>query len=399
LQNIESSSHRQPVPAQPPQLAYIDAVRGWAVLLVMTSHVGGRFAELPYPIKKLTNFGVFGVQMFFLASAVTLMMSWHRSSEPTAERTTNFFIRRFLRIAPMYYCGALLYFLVDPPAAGFDLAQLLRSFLFVNAWHPEWIPTTPGWIVVPGGWSIGVEFTFYAIFPILALGLTTLSRAVLFTLAALVLAIFASGFGAAWLAQYPAVAVRNFLYFWFPNQLPIFAFGIVLYHLLKDQRIPRPGTRTSYGLIAALVLACIFLAERPTRVDFFHSFFSMPTLFWSTLAFMVLILLLAKGANTILTHPWMQRLGVLSFSCYVLHFLFVARLPAWTGGLVDTGATGYTAIGMCFLLWVLTVTCTTASAAIAHRFIEQPGIELARRLITKRRKSGALTVQAIPGKN
>ena len=99
---------------------------------------------------------------------LTLLLSWNRVKERDAAKTRHFFLRRFFRIAPMYYAGALLYFLVDPPVDGFNLLQLLRTLLFVNVWQPEGVPTTPGWMVVPGGWSIGVEFTFYALFPILA---------------------------------------------------------------------------------------------------------------------------------------------------------------------------------------------------------------------------------------
>ena len=93
----------------PDKKNYIDAVRGWAILMVITTHVGDRFPELPYPIKKLTNFGWHGVQLFFLASAVTLLMSWHRQNTPNLASVRSCFIRRFLRIAPMYYAGALIY--------------------------------------------------------------------------------------------------------------------------------------------------------------------------------------------------------------------------------------------------------------------------------------------------
>lgn len=368
------------------KLGYIDAVRGWAILLVITSHVGGRFAELPYPVKKLTNFGWTGVQMFFLASAVTLMMSWQRNSRAGPGEAANFYIRRFLRIAPMYYCGALLYFLVDPPATGFDLSQLMRSLLFINAWHPEWIPTTPGWHVVPGGWSIGVEFTFYACFPALAWLLTTLARALVFWILAIFAAILANAAGGQWFGHYDTASLSNFLYFWFPNQLPIFAAGMVLYHLLKQDRFSIPSTGIGYCLIGIIVVVCILLAENPTSITYFHSLTRMPTVFWATVAYLGFIFILAKGPEGVFAHPWMRKLGVLSFSCYVLHFFFVDRIPIWTAGLVDVQATGVHAIWMFMLLWLLAVCCTVAAALLAHRFVEQPGIELARRLIARRRK-------------
>lgn len=38
-------------PHTTPKYAFIDALRGYAVLLVITSHTGGMFPELPYPVK------------------------------------------------------------------------------------------------------------------------------------------------------------------------------------------------------------------------------------------------------------------------------------------------------------------------------------------------------------
>ena len=52
--------------------------------------------------------------------------------------------------------------------------------------------------------------------------------------------------------------------------------------------------------------------------------------------------------------------------------------------LIDMKATGYTAIANFIVLWVLTVAVTALVAAAAHAWIEQPGIELARRLTVRR---------------
>ena len=77
-------------------------------------------------------------------------------------------------------------------------------------------------------------------------------------------------------------------------------------------------------------------------------------------------------------------MGMLSFSAYVLHFLFVQGFPVWSGGWINTSATGYSAIANLVLLWLVTVPTTFAAATLAHAWIERPGIELARRLILPR---------------
>jgi peptidoglycan/LPS O-acetylase OafA/YrhL len=359
---------------------YIDAVRGWAILLVMTTHVGGRFAEMPYPIKKFTNFGSFGVQMFFLASAITLAMSWDRSRDPYAPRTIKFFIRRFLRIAPMYYAGALLFALTLPPEDGIDPIQLLRTLLFINAWYPEWIPTTPGWMVVPGGWSIGVEFTFYALFPILITILTTLRRAIVFALVTVALAAVANNAGQHSFGDYGETAVSNFIYFWFPNQLPVFAIGIVLHHLIAGNRSFRLSLPAAYAAIAFVGLFCLAVAEFPVGPSWIGLDFFRSQMLRATLVFCVFIFVLSVSPPNLLVHPVIRRFGMLSFSCYVIHSLFVVSVPGWTGGLIDTSASEYRAIFMLGLLWLCVVSATYLCAEVTYLLIEQPGIRLAHRL-------------------
>jgi peptidoglycan/LPS O-acetylase OafA/YrhL len=67
---------REPAPAKP-RFAYIDCVRGYAVLLVIASHLVEVFPKLPYPVRRLALSGWFGVQLFFLASSLTLLMLWY----------------------------------------------------------------------------------------------------------------------------------------------------------------------------------------------------------------------------------------------------------------------------------------------------------------------------------
>ena len=128
------------------------------------------------------------LQLFFLASAVTLMMSWsHEKNRNGCVDVVGFILRRFFRIAPAYYLMSVLYFFLEPPRRGFDPIQALATYLFINAWHPALMGVVADtWSVVPGGWSIGVEFTFYAAFPILACGMTSLCRAIGLLFAALV---------------------------------------------------------------------------------------------------------------------------------------------------------------------------------------------------------------------
>jgi peptidoglycan/LPS O-acetylase OafA/YrhL len=56
--------------------AYIDCLRGYAILLVIPCHLTYSYLDLPYPVHRLTVLGWHGVQLFFLTSCLTLLMSW-----------------------------------------------------------------------------------------------------------------------------------------------------------------------------------------------------------------------------------------------------------------------------------------------------------------------------------
>ncbi len=386
-----SNQPRHAAPGNPPlaKLAYIDAVRGWAVLLVMTSHIGAAFPLLPYPVRKLTNFGWFGVQLFFLASAITLALSWTREHTNFVTRTRHFFLRRFLRIAPMYYAGALFYAMSDPPAGGIDPVQLLRSLTFTNAWAPAWTATTPdGWRVVPGGWSISVEFTFYACFPLLISVITTWRRAALFVLISALAATALNEAGLSWYGATHGAARANFLYFWFPDQLPVFAAGLLLFQILPATAPTRQVRR--YIALAGLCAACVLAAEYPQPADRFVWGNWHPQLLIATTLFAGFIYALAGLKSGFLVNKLIRHIGVLSFSCYVLHFFFVDRLPLWTARLIDTDATGLRAVLLLPVLWLAVVGATVLAAEFTHRWIELPGIRLARRL-TKVRKDSSFS--------
>src|ERR1700722_4770417 len=115
-----------------PKFAYIDCLRGYAVIMVMINHVTYAIPQLPWRVHQLGAFGWHGVQLFFLASAITLLMSSSYERDRTGRVSSgDFFIRRFLRIAPMYYLAALLYWIITPSARA-TLPKLLASLMFVN---------------------------------------------------------------------------------------------------------------------------------------------------------------------------------------------------------------------------------------------------------------------------
>ncbi len=83
-----------------------------------------------------------------------------------------FYIRRFFRIAPMYYLSIPLFLWVRGfgPSIyapdGIGWRHVVMATTFTHGLMPDTITS-----VVPGSWSIADEMMFYAIFPLLMLGL------------------------------------------------------------------------------------------------------------------------------------------------------------------------------------------------------------------------------------
>jgi len=379
----------RPAEAEKPKYAFVDALRGYAVLLVITCHTGGMFAELPYPLKKLTNLGWHGVQLFFLVSCVTLMISWRDDEAKNRVSVARFWHRRFFRIAPMYFLAALFYFIIEPPPGGFDPTQLLASFAFVNAWHPTLIPTTPGgWMVVPGGWSIGVEFTFYMLFPLIAMNVRSPRGALMFCVIALALGCVLNPIAyAALVDKYGVGPTENFIYFWFPNQLSVFALGTVLFVVLTRLRMATQGVavsalkRYAMPLMVACFAAAILIANihLPHRLPFALPGI-VPALLAMSLVFMLVTMVLAASPDSVFVNHPIRALGTVSFSAYLLHFAVLHQLPRLFPSVFDVHAVGWAAIATFVVLWVVAVGVTFALSSVTYRLIESPMIDLGRRL-------------------
>ena len=360
--------------SSPHRYAYIDALRGYAVLGVISVHTSQNVPNLQSPLSDLAASGRFGVQLFFVASALTLMLSWHARSDGALP----FYIRRLFRIAPMFWLAIPLYYAIYGLGPrywapdGVTWQDIAATATFLHGWHPRSINS-----VVPGGWSIAVEMTFYAVFPFLAYWLQSWTRVI----GALVVSIiFARIAGVSVQHALPALTpdqpeylIQAFAGLWFFNQLPVFLIGFVTFFALRDIRLPQALVRAGLLLSMTAILLLPFLRiPAPANVQY-------------SLCFGVFAFSLGRGAGRYLVNRPIRKLGKISFSAYLWQFAVLFALndtPQWMGGWkealgLDASANSSVVF---FVMLSIVVSITAVLSAITYRFIEQPMIAVGGRI-------------------
>jgi len=366
-----SNAEKSPADAVKPihRLEFIDALRGWAFFVVLLFHTGQHVGNPS--LRRLTDQGEFGVQLFFVISAATLFLSLHSRWKRDARPLVAYFVRRFFRIAPMFWLAIIFYVWwcgMGPRVwapNGITFNDIAATFAFGHGWQPGQINA-----VVPGGWSVGVEMSFYILMPVLFFTIRSLRQSLGFFGASLIVCGGLSHYYHRWLAvDWPAdtmYLVNKFTYFWLPAQLPVFALGGVLYFIL--QRKETSGTAFKPALAPALlglavVLACVssvWTYPLPKQHVAYGIVFVL--LAWS----------LSLRPHAVLVNPLTRHMGAVSFSAYLTHFFVLdiisPRLPGLFGNLIAYGGNAE----LC-LLAALALIVTLIISTVTYYLVEMPG--------------------------
>ncbi len=359
------------------RLAFVDLLRGLAILGVVAVHTRQYwFAEIPVWFRDSVDLGRYGVDLFFIVSAFTLARSCRRNS------LGGFFLRRWFRIAPIYYLGIAIYGLI-PWLAGWSQApagsRVIANLAFLNGWIPG---ETSG--LVPGGWSISAEIAFYLLLPFAVTRLASLRHAILLYGSALLVVVGLAGQTPAWLTAHGASpsAVKDFMLYCPLWHLPTFALGLVLYYA-------RPLVRASFAWPLILAGVATFLCAPVTveRWQLPRSFAVSAPLFAVALGVAAL-----GGGFRAFPGPWLRRLGTISYSVYLMHFWVLETVVALViATLVPYEASTRLMLGVSF---AATLLLTTGVALLSRRYIEEPALRISDRLRGRNRRQAPPAVGA-----
>lgn len=354
------------------QYEFIDALRGIAILLVIVFHVATLWRpSLPF-LRSIAGNGAFGVQLFYIVSALTLFLSLDQRTRAEKRPTLNFFIRRLFRIVPLYYLAIFAYSLQMGTGPNYWAPNGIKwwhyalTLSFLNGWHPEAINA-----IVPLGWSIAIEMTFYPLIPFLYRTIKDASSAIFFILASLSLQVALAQVYKPFLLQHvTGYVVQPYLYMWFFAQLPVFGIGILLYQIIRNQ----PGR--NYRLGSALVILSVFLYIVFMQTTTYLNV--MPPHFLYGMAFVALLFGLYFNPAYLLVNPLTRWFGKISYSLYLVHFILIPYLNT----LIPLGETvGKTT--QFTIYFILLLALSSGISYITYRLIELPGMELGKKLIRK----------------
>jgi peptidoglycan/LPS O-acetylase OafA/YrhL len=287
-----------------------DMLRGIAISGVVIFHTFIIFDPHIKIISAVAGLGVYGVQLFFIVSSLTMCLMWQRRSGED-QPILKFYIRRFFRIAPPFWLAMIGYLFLNGTGSspsspdGIGLRHIAVTSIFLHGFWPDTINN-----VVPGGWSIAVEMTFYTVFPflvawnasavVLAVAAFAVYLANVFVVSPLLAAIFSGQ---------PAYVLNEFLYFEFFNQAPIFLLGMALFRI-----VGRDEQRLIFVTFIFFWLAVAFSLKG------FLSIHSSP-FFWLTVSTLVLFSWLCLSQNITLSP--LPELGKISYSIYLTHFAVI----------------------------------------------------------------------------
>ena len=377
----------------------LDGLRGLASLWVLLGHAA-LLTGWAVPILREPNFGV---DLFMMLSG--FLMTFHfqlrakKVSPDAPGEWRAFWIRRFFRIAPLYYVCLAAVLLLGPML--FDARMVIDSY---NGVTPQlasrYLDSSPANVVLHGSflfgllpdyafrtplpdWSLSLEMQFYAAFPLLMLLLRRTSW--LWGIA------FVLGLSGAVVAGLHVAGIAFPMPAFLPLKLNMFICGMLIAAALAD----RPRSL----LYAALALAIVLLpldgvyARRDIFIREVLAVGFVILLLYSRLP--LFLQALPRRIATLLGNRFFHWLGELSFGAYLIHLIVMQPIVALVvEQLGDAPAAVRFAVAT-----ALVVPPTYAIAYLTYRLVELPGQRLGagfvRRLLGSKEKARSDAAESI----
>jgi peptidoglycan/LPS O-acetylase OafA/YrhL len=276
----------------------------------------------------------------------------------------------------LFYVGIICYYIINGLEPSFYapngiwFKHFFLTVFFMHGWYPDTINA-----IVPGGWSIATEMTFYLVVPILFSKIKSYKT----TLSILFLSIlFAKFFNVlSWsyfnsLFENSQDLVYAFQNWWFIGQFPVFLIGILLFQTIKQ--ISKYNIDKQYGDVLLLLSLLLFVSFLKTK-----TFFDLitPNYFYA-FAFYFFALSLYIKPNLIFVNSLTKIIGKYSYSLYITHFAVLTTMKYFLPNGLNFNSNVSFVLGMIIVVFI-----SFLLSFITFHLIETPGINLGKKIISK----------------
>ena len=295
---------------------FIDFLRGIAILLVFINHIPRYedilFSDLNIFQEYFFKFGTYGVQLFYIVSAFTLLVSLTAYKEVNY---SNFFLRRIFRIVPIFFLGIGFYsFYLDFGPK--DPMNIILNILFLNNIIP------PSNDLIPGGSTISTEMNFYILLPLMFILINTYKRTLISIFFVIIILFILNLF---------------FEYFFYDNyfgeanfyrtiftQIFVFLLGFLAFYINKDflgEELNKKKINKIifYTLPIFIFLILIFILGRREQEFFYFRNLMLISIF--LLILFNFIFIFSKILRNNFIFKIVKNIGKVSFSMYVWHWV------------------------------------------------------------------------------
>jgi len=409
---------------QKSNIAVLDGVRAVACLIVIAFHINlktmvmdiwGPSSRIGPLTSAIAMTGYVGVTLFFVLSGLLLFMPYVKALlfEKQWPTMKEFYLRRALRILPGYYVSLALLILLTAPQY-LHPGHLKELGLFLTFFMDS-VPATYQKVNGPF-WTLAVEWQFYMLLPLMALGLRWMVRHIggdslqrrWWTVVGCLVGLFAWGiFSRYWGGYFVAHADQTFLvprsvlnvfiFFLYGSNgkyMEDFAIGMLISScfLLSQQVSVRHRLRTlvdeiqrrSLWIWGAGIIVLLFMTMWDGNQWFRHSIPIFDPLYgpyaWLSesgfaLGFGLCVLALLFGPGSLrLPFEWgpLRWIGLLSYSLYIWHLPIILAFVKYVQPLIPKWHQ-YLTYG---LFWVCVLVVIIPFSFVFFKLIEQPWINL-----------------------
>jgi len=275
----------------------LNSLRFFAAIAIVIFHFGKW--SIPFNEGFLNNYALsfnLAVSFFFVLSGFIMATVYNNLKTFSFKETFKFYLKRFVRIVPLYILALLLTALFINQ--DFSLTEFFLSLFFIQAWTSEYALSLNF-----TGWSLAVEMFFYLLFPFIFPIIANRKKLFEFTFIFWALSnltifiLLSSNYDIAFIKYFPLLHLNEFL-------IGIYAGLVYLKGINKKEFL---------FFLGSFIFLFFYLPLIPEFNAAHHNGLLAPI-------FAILILGASKLKTIILSNKLLVKLGDASYGIYILQF-------------------------------------------------------------------------------